>query len=204
MYVFTGRYTEIERENRILLEKMSNIMQNPKPNLYNPVRVQKASLNRISRKKDLMKITVENQAILKRLQEKQPTYSVTKWSREFQEIEKIRNNVCEFPYEFGEANSRSRFTLTTAQTGDAEGYATLPRIGSAHQGMRGMGQQSFNTMHQSSSGAGLRYGRGASAGPQRPYPIIRQAENLDENRVVLYKRSKQLGQGYYLVEISTN
>jgi hypothetical protein len=29
-----------------------------------------------------------------------------------------------------------------------------------------------------------------SAGPQRQYPIIRQAENLDENRVVLYKRSK--------------
>lgn len=27
---------------------------------------------------------------------------------------------------------------------------------------------------------------------------------LDENRVVLYKRSKLLGQGHYLVEISTN
>ena len=42
-----GRYTEIERENRILLEKMSNIMQNPRPNLYNPVRIEKSSLNRI-------------------------------------------------------------------------------------------------------------------------------------------------------------
>ena len=31
-----GRYTEIERENRILLEKMSNIMQSHKPALYNP------------------------------------------------------------------------------------------------------------------------------------------------------------------------
>ena len=62
-----GRYTEIERENRILLEKMSNIMQNPKPNLYNPMRVEKASLNRVQRKNELMKITVENQAILKRL-----------------------------------------------------------------------------------------------------------------------------------------
>lgn len=68
-----------------------------------------------------------------------------------------------------------------------------------------MGQTSFNTMYQSNSNTGLRYGgRGASAGPQRAQPIIRQAENLDENRVVLYKRSKQLGQGYYLVEISTN
>ena len=32
----SGRYTEIERENRILLEKMSNIMQNHRPALYNP------------------------------------------------------------------------------------------------------------------------------------------------------------------------
>ena len=66
-YDCLGRYTEIERENRILLEKMSNIMQTTKPNLYNPVRVEKASLNRVQRKKELMKITVENQAILKRL-----------------------------------------------------------------------------------------------------------------------------------------
>ena len=74
--------------------------------------------------------------------------------------------MCEFPYEFGDANSKSRFTLTTAQT-EAEGYASLPRIGSSQPGMRGqgMGQQSFNTMHQSKSGSGLRYGRGASAGP---------------------------------------
>lgn len=31
-----GKYTEIERENRILLEKMSNIMQDNRPKLYNP------------------------------------------------------------------------------------------------------------------------------------------------------------------------
>lgn len=119
-------------------------------------------------------------------------------------MERIRNNMCEYPYEFGDMNSRSRFTMTTAQT-EAEQYGTLPPM-SHHSGKQRplVGQQSFNTMHASGSGARLRYGRGASAGPQRPYPIIRQAENLDENRVVLYKRSKQLGQGYYLVEISTN
>jgi len=48
-------------------------------------------------------------------------------------------------------------------------------------------------------------GRGASANVGRgALPLIRQAENLDENRIVLYKRSKQLGQGQYLVEISSN
>lgn len=64
-----GRYTEIERENRILLEKMSGIMQTAKPALYNPGiyktlkgigLISRKSLNRESRKKDLLKITIEN------------------------------------------------------------------------------------------------------------------------------------------------
>jgi len=53
------------------------------------------------------------------------------------------------------------------------------------------------------SGNGQPGGRGASA-KESSLPVIRQAENLDENRIVLYKRSKQLGQGYYIVEISSN
>jgi len=34
--LFAGKYSEIERENKILLEKMSNIMLDGKPKLYNP------------------------------------------------------------------------------------------------------------------------------------------------------------------------
>lgn len=34
--------------------------------------------------------------------------------------------------------------------------------------------------------------------------MLRQAEVLDENRIVLYKKGHQLGQGYYIVEISSN
>ena len=37
------------------------------------------SLNHEKRKRDLMKITIENQAILRRLQAKNATYSVEKW-----------------------------------------------------------------------------------------------------------------------------
>ena len=36
IHIIIERYGEIERENRILLEKMSNIMQNPRPQLYDP------------------------------------------------------------------------------------------------------------------------------------------------------------------------
>jgi hypothetical protein len=34
--------------------------------------------------------------------------------------------------------------------------------------------------------------------------IIKQAEALDENRIVLYKKGRQMGDGYYIVEISSN
>jgi len=34
--------------------------------------------------------------------------------------------------------------------------------------------------------------------------LIKQAECLDENRIVLFKKGMQLGQGYYIVEISSN
>jgi hypothetical protein len=33
---------------------------------------------------------------------------------------------------------------------------------------------------------------------------MNQAASLDENRIVLYKKGKSLGQGYYIVEISSN
>ena len=58
-------------------------MQNPKPNLYNPGQPKLRSLNREARRRDLVKITIENQAILQRLQKKSATYSVEKWETEF-------------------------------------------------------------------------------------------------------------------------
>lgn len=116
------RYTEIERENRILLEKMTNILQKQRGTLYtansagivgapgfNPSTSQqrsylmsqtgaemtiqplhsaaaatggRRSLNREARKRELNKITRENQLILKRLQDKQASYNVSKWQRE--------------------------------------------------------------------------------------------------------------------------
>ena len=45
-----------------------------------------------------MKITRENQVILKRLQEKKPSYNVTKWAHEDHERRKLLNNICEYPY----------------------------------------------------------------------------------------------------------
>ena len=73
----------------------------------------------------------------------------------------------------------------------------FPRIQTA-KGLR-PNRMSYGTMysgHGTNSSGGFNTvggGRGMSAQPQYRMPIIRQAENLDENRVVLYKQSKQLG-----------
>ena len=67
------RYAEIERDNRLLLEKMSYIMRHS--SLDNDNQMQYAhSLNREQRKRELQRITRENQNILGRIQAAEPTY----------------------------------------------------------------------------------------------------------------------------------
>ena len=73
------RFTEIERANRILLEKMSNIMNSKSPSQH---RFKKKSLNQEIRKRDLEKIAGDNQAILRRLQCRTPVYSTHKLEKE--------------------------------------------------------------------------------------------------------------------------
>ena len=62
-----GRYTEIEKANRILLERMTNIMSTNQTRTINtstpqemPVILRKKSMNSDFRRKELMKITIEN------------------------------------------------------------------------------------------------------------------------------------------------
>ena len=57
------------------------------------------------------------------------------------------------------------------------GSVALPRIGSQSMAMKGMGTK-YQTLG-SQKGFGMKKG-----------PIIRQAETLDENRIVLYKKGK--------------
>jgi hypothetical protein len=57
------------------------------------------SLNRDSRRRELIKITLENQQLLKRLAEKQSAYSVGKWEEDYMKKEKLMKEVmCEYPF----------------------------------------------------------------------------------------------------------
>lgn len=55
------RYAQIERDNRLLLEKMSHIMRKGGVDNHNSTSKYAKSLNKEARKKELHKITMENQ-----------------------------------------------------------------------------------------------------------------------------------------------
>ncbi len=59
--------------------------------------MEKRSLNRETRKKELIKIAQENQAILKRLQDKQASYQAGQLSEEFKQKTRLLRSICEYP-----------------------------------------------------------------------------------------------------------
>ncbi|OMJ73908.1 hypothetical protein SteCoe_27290 [Stentor coeruleus] len=90
----TERFTEIERENRILFEKMSYIM-----NSRSQPRVSSAkkSLNSHIRRKNSAKIANENLALLKRLKNKTPVYNCRQWDKDWKKNEKMIQSISEYP-----------------------------------------------------------------------------------------------------------
>lgn len=70
----------------MLLNKMTKIMEKTNGLFGN---IEKRSLNKENRKRELLRITMENQAILRRLQEKQSNYNVIKWEEQRMENEQL-------------------------------------------------------------------------------------------------------------------
>merc|ERR1712228_467568 len=62
-----------------------------------PVSGGPVSLNKDARKKELLRITKENQSILKRIQQAQPVYNHVEWEDEHRKNSNYLKNRCEFP-----------------------------------------------------------------------------------------------------------
>eukprot|EP00826_Nyctotherus_ovalis_P049315 TRINITY_DN5947_c0_g2_i2.p1 TRINITY_DN5947_c0_g2~~TRINITY_DN5947_c0_g2_i2.p1 ORF type:complete len:341 (+),score=81.13 TRINITY_DN5947_c0_g2_i2:157-1179(+) len=96
------RFTEIERANRFLLERLTRIMKGSHSVLRQThtgfAGCRSKSLNRGTRKKEISRIMDENQALLKRLQAKRSNYNVTQWNKDYKSRAKMLSNICEFPY----------------------------------------------------------------------------------------------------------
>jgi hypothetical protein len=104
------KYFQIDRENRILLGKMSEIMKTPS---YSKIRGTSGppSLNRDARKFELERVTAENQHILKRIQKAQPIYNHIEWEECYRKNLNYVKNVCEYPPSLVKTRTRSRSAL---------------------------------------------------------------------------------------------
>ena len=91
------RYAQIERDNRLLLEKMSYIMRHQSMDIREDTGEYSQSLNRERRKRELQRITRENQNILGRIQATEPTYDHLAWAEHEKQHEDYMKNICELP-----------------------------------------------------------------------------------------------------------
>lgn len=101
------RFLKIERENKLLLEKMSYIMSQKALDNKSEAASKVKSLNKTFRKKELQRITEENQKILRRIQERQPYYNHAQWEEERKLQEQYVKNICEYPVHGGSSSSSS-------------------------------------------------------------------------------------------------
>jgi hypothetical protein len=66
------------------------------------------TLNGAQRRKNMVRITRENFAILRRLRDSKPSYDVTEWERERRERERQLQHMGEYEYCLSTSRSRSR------------------------------------------------------------------------------------------------
>lgn len=90
------RLSTVERDNRILLEKMSHIMRT-KGRVNNKNNYEYKSLNREKRMRELLRVTQENQEILHRITQRKPLYDHTKWERDWEENQRYMDSIAAYP-----------------------------------------------------------------------------------------------------------
>lgn len=90
------RLATIERDNRILLEKMSYIMRT-QGRIDNRNNYEYKSLNREKRQRELLRVTRENQTVLQRILNRKPEYDRTIWKKDWEKNLKFMDNISQYP-----------------------------------------------------------------------------------------------------------
>ncbi|XP_077199780.1 uncharacterized protein CFAP97D2 [Paroedura picta] len=93
------RLSVIERDNQLLLEKMTYIRRT-KGGIDNRNDYEAKSLNRRKREQELLRMTKENHAILERITNCKPQYKVQKWDEDWQKAEEYMNSIARYPRGF--------------------------------------------------------------------------------------------------------
>ncbi|XP_075446573.1 uncharacterized protein CFAP97D2 [Ascaphus truei] len=90
------RLSVIERDNHLLLEKMSTIMRT-KGRIDNKNDYEAKSLNKEKREQELLRVYRENQTILDRISKCEPQYRVEKWHEDWVKAEKYMDSIARYP-----------------------------------------------------------------------------------------------------------
>jgi E3 ubiquitin-protein ligase TRIP12 len=91
------RYQQIERENRILLEKMSYIMTHSAVDQDGGKLPRPRSLNASRRRREMQRIMEENQRILERIQAQRAFYNRRQWEDDAKKHEELVRRICDQP-----------------------------------------------------------------------------------------------------------
>ena len=142
------RYIEIDRSNRILLQKMSEIMRNAAPTsaLSQPSKKPPpVSLNKQLRKVELERINQENQMLLKRIQRAQPMYDHVKWEQNHRAHQGWLKNCCEYPVVLpsGDAKPKRNSTAPAASPQVLDRPNVTPRSRSLYNGEHHLDSRRF-------------------------------------------------------------
>jgi len=119
------RLATIERDNRILLEKMSHTMRN-KGQLDNLNDAVPKSLSRGRREREMLRITRENLTLLKRINNKKPAISAEAHRRDWNRNLQFMDNISAFPEEWylrqKEQQQRNDSTARKSQTAGSTSF----------------------------------------------------------------------------------
>jgi len=96
------RLATVERDNRILLEKMSFIMRST-PRVDNRNKYTHNSLNGTKRDRELLRVTHENQEVLRRITAKPPEYSRQKDAQDWEENKATMERIAKYPKDWLES-----------------------------------------------------------------------------------------------------
>jgi hypothetical protein len=105
--IVENKFTEIERENRLLLEKITTNMNKRAQSVADRER-QSRSLHGSFRKKQLQDIEIENARLLKRLQDKKSDYDVERLKEDWKKQKRVIKNIANYPFVIKDGSKRRR------------------------------------------------------------------------------------------------
>ncbi|KAK3605571.1 hypothetical protein CHS0354_005875 [Potamilus streckersoni] len=109
------RLATLERDNRILLDKMSNVRRIRSGENNSNKNTKFKSLNREKQQRFLSKITEENLAMLYRVIDCQPEYSHKKWQQEWKKNQRFMESISHFPKVAKSKSARKKVAEKTTE-----------------------------------------------------------------------------------------